>query len=500
MGWYSPTMTPEEYARHDATALAAMVADGEVTPKTLLDAAVSKIEAHNPALNAVIYDMVERARDRVDSLPDGPLKGVPFLVKDLKLQIAGTPTSNSSRLTLNHLAAQSSELAKRYEAAGLQILGKTNTPEFGIMGITEPEVRGPCRNPWNLDHTPGGSSGGSSAAVAAGMVPAAHSGDGGGSIRIPASCAGLFGLKPTRGRVTMAPFLGEAWGGFVQEHVVCRSVRDSALFLDIEDPPMSGEPYAQPAKAGPWVEEVGRDPGTLRVGWTSDALFGGSTDPDCVAAVEDAASLLGELGHEVEHACPTFDREALVRAYFLTVASGVACFVEETAAVGGRRPRPSDFEPGTWILAQLGWKTSSAELVAAQKVMQRSAREVAAWFESFDVFLSPTMARPPARIGELQIQPAERAQLALVRRLGFKAVLDFALDRMASGKLSWTPNTQLFNQTGQPAMSVPLFWNSDGLPIGTQIAGRFGDEATLFRLASQLEEARPWADRRAEGY
>ena len=444
--------------------------------------------------------MADRARQRVERLPEGPLTGVPFLVKDLKLQIAGTPTSNSSRLSLDAVASETSELAKRYEAAGLQILGKTNTPEFGIMGITEPEVRGPCRNPWNLDHTPGGSSGGSSSAVAAGLVPAAHSGDGGGSIRIPASCAGLFGLKPTRGRVTMAPFLGEAWGGFVQEHVVCRSVRDSALFLDVEDPPALGEPYAQPPKARPWLEEVGADPGRLRIGWTSDALFGSGTDPDCVAAVEDAAGLLADLGHNVQPACPPFEKEDLVRAYFLTVAAGVAGFVDETSARAGRRPRPSDYEPGTWILAQMGWKASAAELVAAQKVMHRSARRVAAWFESFDVFVSPTMAKPPARIGELQIQPAERAQLALVRRLGFKAVLDFALDQMASGKLSWTPNTQLFNQTGQPGMSVPLFWNAEGLPIGTQMVGRFGDEATLFRLASQLEQARPWADRWPDGY
>jgi amidase len=485
----------DEYDEHDATGLAGLVSAGEVSPVELLDASITRIEARNPALNAVVYDMFDRARARVNTLPDGPLKGVPFLVKDLKLQIAGTPTSNSSKLSRDVICTEDSVLAQRYEAAGLQIVGKTNTPEFGIMGITEPELRGPCRNPWNTDHTPGGSSGGSSAAVSARMVPAAHSGDGGGSIRIPASCTGLFGLKPTRGRVTMAPFNGEGWGGFVQEHVVCRSVRDSALFLDISDAPTPGEPYAAPHKARPWVQEVGENPGKLRIGWTTRALYGAETHPDCVAAVEDAVGLLQELGHEVEESCPPFDREEMIRAYFLTVAAGISRFVENTSAAAGKRPRASDYEPSTWVLAQVGWKTSAPELLASQNTMQRNARGVAAWFEPHDIFLSPTMARPPARIGELTVQKAERAQLGLVRGLGFKAVLDVALDKMAGGRLAWTPNTQLFNQTGQPGMSMPLFWSQAGLPIGTQFVGRFGEEATLFRLAAQLEEARPWAGR-----
>ncbi len=482
-----------EYETHDATALAALVKSGQVSPEELLEASIERIEARNPKLNAVVHKLYDRARANAASLPDGPLRGVPFLVKDLKMQIAGTPTSDGTRLSRGVVRDGTSVLAKRYEAAGLQIVGKTNTPEFGIMGITESEALGPCRNPWNPDHTPGGSSGGAGAAVAAGMVPVAHGGDGGGSIRIPASANGLFGLKPTRGRVTMAPFIGEAWGGFVQEHVLARSVRDSALLLDIEDPFTPGEPYAAPHKQRPWVEEVGADPGTLRVAITTTPLFGDESHADCIAAVKDTAALLESLGHTVVEGRPPFPREDLVRAYFTTVGVGVAGFVDSTAALAGKKPRAKDFEPATWLLALIGWATSGPELVRAQQVMHRASRDVANWFETTDMLLTPTMARPPARIGELIIQPGERAQISVLRRLPFKALLDFAMSNMGGGKLAWTPNTQLFNQTGQPAMSVPLFTNSDGLPIGTQCVGRFGDEATLFRLAAQLEAARPWS-------
>lgn len=484
-----------EYDDLDATALAALVADGSVSPAELLEAAIERIEARNPRLNAVVTRLYDRARSRVDTLPDGPLRGVPFLVKDLKLKIAGTVTSNSSKLSAQTVATQSSVLAERYEAAGLQILGKTNTPEFGIMAITEPALRGPCRNPWNPAHTPGGSSGGAASAVAARMVPVAHGGDGGGSIRIPASACGLFGLKPTRGRVTMAPFMGEAWGGFVQEHVLARTVRDSALLLDLVDAPTPGEPYVAPAKARAWVEELGAPPGALRVAFWTEPLFAGEAHPDTTEAVSSAVALLEELGHDVTRACPTFDRDEMVRAYFLNVAAGVARFVDVTAQDAGRKPNPRDFEPGTWLLALIGWKTSAAELVAAQQAIQRNARDVAAFFETYDVFVTPTMARPPARIGELTLSRMEELQVGLIRRLPLKRLLDVVMDSMGSGKLAYTPNTQLFNETGQPGMSVPLHVNGAGLPIGVQFVGRFGDEATLIRLASQLEKARPWVDR-----
>jgi amidase len=485
-----------EYDDLDATALADLVRRKEVSPGELLEAAVERIQARNPRLNAVILQTFDRAREALPRLPEGPLRGVPFLVKDLKLQVAGLPTSNSSKLSLDRLATRSSVLWQRYEAAGVQLVGKASSPEFGIMGITEPAVRGACRNPWDLERTPGGSSGGSASAVAARLVPAAHGGDGGGSIRIPASACGLFGLKPTRGRVTMAPFAGEAWGGFVQEHVLTRSVRDSALFLDVADPPTPGEPYVAPQKARPWVEELGVPPGRLRIAFTRETLYAGASHPDCVAAVDDAVALLRDLGHEVVEARPTFPRDELVRAYFLTVATGVARFVDETAREAGKKPDPADFEDATWLLAMIAWKASAPDLLAAQVAMHKASRGVADFFEAHDLFLTSTMARPPARVGELATQPAERLQMKLLRALPLAALLDVALSKMGSSKLSYTPNTQLFNQTGQPAMSVPLSWNAAGLPIGVQLAARFGDEATLFRVAAQLEEARPWAGKK----
>ena len=471
-----------EYDQWDATEMAQKVRAGEVSPAELAEAAIERIEARNPALNCVVDKLFDRARERAVDLPDGPFKGVPFLLKDLKLQLKGTITTNSTKLKVNARATQTSVLAQRYEAAGLNIVGKTNTPEFGILGVTEPELRGPCRNPWNLDHTPGGSSGGSSAAVSARIVPIAHSGDGGGSIRIPAANTGLFGLKPTRGRVTMAPFVGEAWGGFVQEHVLSRTVRDSAAMLDVEDPLTPGEPYAPPRKhVDSWTDVLESDPAPLRIAFCREALYAGTTHPDCMAALDDAIALLQDLGHELVEAKPTFDREAMVQAYFHTVASGIAWFVETTSADAGERPSASDYEPPTWLLAQIGWATPASTLLNSQVVMQRTNRSVAEFFNDHDMFLTPTLAEPPLRVGELELTGGERAQLTALRILNLKPLLNAALSELGTNALSKSPNTQLFNQTGQP--------------IGVQFAGRWAREDQLFQLAAQLERARPWAQR-----
>jgi amidase len=485
-----------EYDDWDATEMADKVRNREVSSKELMEAALQRIEARNPALNAVVRTVESRARERLPTLPDGPLTGVPFLLKDLKLQLAGTVTSNSTRLDESRVAQGTSVLAQRYEDAGLVVLGKTNTPEFGIMGITEPDLHGPARNPWNTDCTPGGSSGGAASAVAARMVPVAHGGDGGGSIRIPASCCGLFGLKPTRGRVSMAPFAGESWSGFVQEHVLARSVRDSALLLDIAAQPTPGEPYAAPAVSRPFIEEVGVDPGKLKIAVTESSLYGTYTHDDCVAAVRDAADLLRDLGHELVEAVPPFPKEEMIRAYFIVVCTGISRFVETTAERAGVKPRAKDFEVPTWLMAQIGWSSSASKLLWAQGTIQRVSRDVAGFFETYDGFLTSTIARPPARVGEMLPSASERFQMRLLQTLSFRPILERALDEIGGEKIAYTPNTQLFNQTGQPAMSVPLFWNQEGLPIGVQIAGRFGEEALLLRLASQLEEARPWANRK----
>lgn len=484
-----------EYDSMDAIEMASRVQKGEITPTELRNAAIERIQMRDPKFNSVVFKMYDRAKAKEESLPKGPLYGVPFLIKDLKLQIEGTPTSNGNKLTKNKIATEHSVLAQRYEAAGLQIIGKTNTPEFGLMGITESELRGPCRNPWNVDHTPGGSSGGASAAVSARIVPIAHGGDGGGSIRIPASACGLFGLKPTRGRVTMAPFLGEAWNGFVQEHVLSRSVRDSALCLDIEAQPTLGEPYAAPHQALPYIEEIKKSPPKLKIAFTTQTLLIGDSHSDCVAAVNDAATLLEELGHDVIEAVPTLPKEQLIHDYFLIVATGIARFVEDSASYAKKKPSAKDFEPSTWLMAQIGWSHNASEYLAAQQRIQRASRDIALFFDDYDMLLTSTLAQPPAKIGELLPTPKELRLLSVLRALPMKKLIGIALEKMANGKLAYTPNTQIFNQTGQPAMNVPLFWNDQNLPIGVQLAGGLGREDLLLRLAAQLEEARPWANK-----
>lgn len=487
-----------EYSRHDAVGLAELVGRAEVSPQELLEAALQRADSVDRDVHAIVHRLDAQARSQAaDTLPDGPFRGVPFLVKDLDGVLGGAPYNAGSRALQGYVAPRDSELFARYRRAGLVIFGKTNTPEFGLLGVTEPMLHGPTRNPWHLEHTPGGSSGGSAAAVAAGIVPAAHAGDGGGSIRIPASACGLFGLKPSRGRMPLGPDVGEGWSGLVVPHAITRSVRDSAALLDATHGPDLGAPYAAPV--GPpegFRGEVGRDPGRLRIAYSTRSLLGDSTHPDCVRAVEDAMRLCASLGHEVAEAAPSIDRDALRVAYLTIVAVGAADSVEQTRALTGRAPDASAFEPTTWFLAQVGRAVSALHLARAREYIFRTTREIAAFFERHDVFASSTLAYPPVRIAELALGKRDRFLLATLRVVATARVLERALAELAQNALEKTPNTMIFNMTGQPAMSVPLAWNEAGLPIGTQFVGRFGAEATLFRLAGQLEAARPWWDRR----
>lgn len=483
-----------DYRQHDALALASLVKSREVSARELLETAIERLEAVNPALNAVVHRCYDRARDNLArASDDAPFYGVPFLVKDLDGVLGGEPFTGSSRSLVGYVPTESSELFVRYEKAGVAILGKTNTPEFGILGVTESELRGPCRNPWNPDHTPGGSSGGSAAAVAAGVVPMAHAGDGGGSIRIPASCCGLFGIKPTRGRMPLGPDSGEGWNGFVVPHVVSRSVRDSAAMLDATHGPDLGAPYGAPPPERPFLDEVSREPGRLRIGLLRGSLFGRTIAPDCAAAVDHAGKLGSTLGHDVDEVTLPFDRDALVHAYLVVVAAGVAYQVENAARLMGRtEPHPDDHEPATWFLSQVGHALSAYDLEQARVTFQLATRAIAAATQRYDVLLSATMAHPPVKVGELATKAWERAGLAVLRAVPTRGLLEKVLDTMSQTALEKTPNTMLFNMTGQPAMSVPLAWNAAGLPIGVQFVGRTGDEATLFRLAGQLERAQPW--------
>ncbi len=498
-------ITFDDYTRRDGLALAELVRQREASAAELLETALARLEAVNPDLNAVVRrrDAAARAEAaRIDAAvargePVGPFAGVPFLLKDLIATIAGEPTANGTRLLAALPMREDSALVRRQRAAGLVIAGRSNTPEFGLLPFTEPALYGPTRNPWDRTRTPGGSSGGSAAAVAARVVPLACGGDGGGSIRIPASCCGLFGLKPSRGRMPTGPAFGEIWAGFVVEHAITRSVRDSAALLDATAGADAGAPYAAPPVARPFLEEVTAEPGRLRIAFTSQPLFGRSVHPDCIAALQDAATLLASLGHHVEEAAPPVDREAWAVAFVTVLAGQTRAQIEAVAAAAGVTPRAADFEPATYALGLLGRALGASRYVEALHTLQLASRRIAPFFERHDLLLTPTLGSPPPPVGALQPTAAELRAMRIVNALGAGRLLDRlgVIGPLADQTFDFIPYTPLFNVTGQPAMSLPLHWNAGGLPIGVQLVGRFGDEATLCRVAGQLERARPWFDR-----
>ncbi|MEI2785885.1 MAG: amidase [Candidatus Nanopelagicales bacterium] len=489
-------MRHDEYASYDALGLAQLIRDGEVSATDVLQAAIARRQAVNKAINAVVESWDAEALDRASSADTtGVFGGVPFLIKDMDGKYAGHRSTNSSRSLVNYVPERSSELMNRFETAGLNIFGATNCPEFGIMGVSEPELRGPARNPWNLGHTPGGSSGGSAAAIAAGIVPMAHGGDGGGSLRIPASHCGLFGLKTTRGLIPLGPDEAEGWDGLVVRGVMSRTVRDTAAALDVTRGWEPGSPYAVPDGPASYLEAATRDPGRLRIAYSTRSLFGSKLSPDAVQAVDEAASLLQSLGHEVfEYDLPISADEG-AKAYLTIVAANVAYTVRWTEEVTGRKPDPHDFERATWLLNQAGQVIPAVDLTAARAWGLLRAREFADLFgPTFDLHLTSTVAQPPVAIGELAPKPAEKAALSVLQRVGPPPVLRRLLDQLATDSLEATPQTQIYNMTGQPAMSVPMHVTRAGLPMGVQIAAAFGDDARLLQVASQIEQAKPWVD------
>lgn len=467
-----------ELAFMDATAQAELVRRRQVKPIELVDAAIDRIQRLNPTLNAVITPMYEEARAIAKGkLPDGPFTGVPFLLKDLLASYEGVRMASGSVFQRDFVPDYDSELVVRLKRAGLIIIGKTNAPELGILPTTEPRLFGPSRNPWDTKRTTGGSSGGSAAAVASGMVPMAHGNDGGGSIRIPASCCGVFGLKPTRARNPLGPDCGDIFGGLVVEHAETRSVRDSAALLDATCGPDVGDPYWAPPPERPFLIEVSADPEPLRIAFTTTAATGATVHPDCVAAVRDAAALCDDLGHEVTEASLEIPGELLTQCFMTLWSAGCAWMIDGVAQSSGRTPTPDQFETLTWALYQMGCAQTASAYLLAVTVLQRISRQIAQFFQEYDVLITPTLAEPPVPLGTFDSPPED--PLRGLMRAG-----------------QFVPFTPICNVTGQPAMSVPLYWNSDGLPIGVHFIGRFGDEATLFRLAVQLESSCPWADRR----
>lgn len=487
-----------EYERYDGLALADLVRRREVTPAELLDAAIGRIEARNPGLNAVVRPMFDEARAAIRAgLPDGPFTGVPFLIKDLLADYAGVPTSAGNRMLREIPVPADSEIVRRYKRAGLVIAGKTNTPEFGLVPYTEPEALGPTRNPWDRTRTPGGSSGGSGAAVASGMVPMAGGGDGGGSIRIPASCCGLFGMKPSRGSVPTGPVYGELWRGFVVEHVLTRSVRDSAAMLDAIGGADPGAPYVAPPRRRPLLDEVSAEPGRLRVAVTAEPFVGTKVHDDCRRALDDAVRLLEELGHEVTEARPAIGGEAFAVAFVTIVAAECRADIEAAARFAGRVPRIDDFEAATWGLGMLGKALTASDYANAARTLQSTGRVLGRFFEDYDVLLTPTIAEPPPLIGALQPSAQEKRMIRMLStmRAGWLMRALDVVKPLAEKTLGFIPYTPVFNVTGEPAMSVPLYWNDAGLPVGVHFATRLGADDLLFRLAGQLERARPWIER-----
>ncbi|HEX7738226.1 MAG TPA: amidase family protein [Marmoricola sp.] len=483
----------EEYRTYDATGLAELVAAKQVTGEELLEVARARAAAVNPLLNAIVRDVPCAPSDATS----GPFAGVPFLIKDLGQDYAGLPTSSGSRALQNTPVAEHATTVQRWLDAGLLIFGKTNTPEFGAKAITEPDAWGPAHNPWDLDRTPGGSSGGSAAAVAAGIVPAAGANDGGGSIRIPAGSCGLVGLKPGRGLTPSGPAEGEAMHGAAVQGVVSRTVRDTAAMLDIL---RGGEPCGPFEPAIPeasFASVVGKDPGKLRIGFRIPSAINPTPHAEAAAAVQEAATLLSDLGHDVEELAEApFDDAALAKEFLTAWFAYVAWEVEQAKQFGG--VGDDHFERDTRIMAAIGAATSSVDYIEAVQRRHDHTRRLTKYFEGYDLLLTPTMATPPPKIGEFDLpRPLEIASDVMLRTRTASLLRHTpVVDDMVEKNLGWVPYTQLANVTGRPAISVPLHWTADGVPLGVQFVAPLGGEGLLIRLAAQLEAAAPWADRR----
>jgi len=469
-----------DYSNYDGLGLAELVRKRAVTPGELVEAAIERIEHHNPTLNAVVYKGFDDARRwAARDLPDGPFKGVPFLIKDLGMPVAGWPRSHGSKFARGVVDTEDGGLTARYRAAGVIPLGKTNTPEYGITGTTESAALGPCRNPWNPNHIAGGSSGGAASAVAAGLVPLAHASDGLGSIRIPAACCGLVGLKVTRDRNPNLPDGFDYALGNVVDHVVTRTVRDSAAMLDATGYPEPGSPYPAPSKDRPYAEEIGRSPGKLRIAWSSETPSGRPIEPEIQAALERTAALLKGLGHEMVEKGLGIDYRALYASRGPAAAANFAAGMARLIELVGREPEEDELEPLTWASLKAGRRQTGADVMRSLQETRMLTRQVLGFFEDIDVYLTPVMGTPVPEIGH--IDPVNLEPKEVNRRQG-----------------RIFPFTPPFNFSGQPSMSLPLEMSESGLPIGMMFTAKYADEATLFRLAAQLEKEAPWAARRPQ--
>ncbi len=491
------TQTPSSFDSFDSIGLAELVRKRKAHPKDLLEFSEKKIARFNPDLNAVVLNTIEQAKENLRSgkIPKGPFYGVPLLIKDIIHEVQGQRITSGSRAYKNYIASKDSVFVSKLRAAGFVFIGTTNTPEFALMGITEPELYGPTRNPWDPERTPGGSSGGSASAVASGMVSVATASDGGGSIRIPAAYCGLFGLKPSRGRVPVFPF-GRVWQGASVDHVLTKSVRDSAAILDLVSGVSISEAFSLEKSKSSYLSEIKKAPGKLKIAYSFESPIGTPVHPDHIEALLDTVQLLKSLGHKVEPASPKIDGKRLAKSYVTMYFGEVASEISRLDKVLGRKARIGDVESTTWILGLLGKSIGAGEFVSALRTWDEAAYTSEEFLQSYDLYLTPTTAEPPAKIGELGPKLYEKIAMQIIGRLGTGKLLlaTGMVDQLVEKNLSRTPFTQLANLTGQPSVSIPLSKTKLGLPIGMQFTAARAREDLLFRLASQLEKARPWAD------
>lgn len=488
----------KEYPQFDATEIANLIRSKQISVDEALDAAIHQVEKYNPQLNAVVYKMYELAKKNRNNLnSDGPFAGVPFLIKDLGLDFEGTPTSGGSRLTQNYTSQQTSEIIHRYNRAGFITLGKTNVPEFGIMGVTESSLWGPCRNPWDLKLTPGGSSGGSASAVAARFVPIASADDGGGSIRIPASACGLFGVKPSRGVQPMGPDKNESWLSLVSGHVVSRTVRDSAQTLDLTKGPDLGAPYGPTRPFESCLHAMTKDLKGRKVAFSRQSLFGEALDKDCLEALDKTMKACESLGMEVVEDYPAFNKDELLFSYYVIIAASVAGEIARNEKLMGQKASVRNVEHATWFLKVAGEKLRASHLEQAIYNCRQTTILWEQFLTKYDYFSTPTMASAPSPIGLMSLSGVEKAVIQMADWLPLEIILS-TLKKIGKRGIEKTPNTSLFNMSGHPAMSVPTHWNSANLPIGTQFVGRMGQDHTLFTLAAKLEDVFQWNNKQPD--
>jgi len=488
-----------EYDSYDALGLGELVRAGQVTSADLVEESIARIERVNPQINSVVFELFDAARTRASKgLGNGPFAGVPFLVKDLIQRIPGVPTQEGSMFFKGWTPTEETNLYRRWLDAGVVPVAKTATSELGLLPVVETELHGVTRNPWMLDRTAGGSSGGSGSSVAAGLAPMGSGGDGGGSIRVPASCCGLFGHKPSRARNPSGPTASEHWSGYVSEHVLTRTVRDSAAMLDATHGPDDTTPYFAAPIEGTFLGATESDPRPLRIAFHSDPAMPAAVHPDCRAAVEDAARLCAELGHHVEEVPPRHDTVALGRAFLVVIGANVAAEIREGEEIRDRRATSKDFELTTWVAHMLGKAVTAEDFLVAYRALLTETRRLVDVYRDYDLVLTPTLGTPPVRIGELKPHGADLIAQKVVTALNWSAPLASTkiIDQAAQSTFSFVPFTPVANFTGQPSMSVPLYWNAEELPIGVMFTGRPAEETLMFSLAAQLERARPWRDRR----